>query len=422
MSIKSFKFNSLANRLILLVAILFSLFFVFLSLKWTFGNTIAKQAPTKEVAELSTKFAPNDPQTYFSLAALTEKGFLPEDFTKALEYYEKAASLSPNDFRLWMSLGKARERSGDGKGAEKAFRKALELAPNYSEVHWTLGNYLLRQGNSEEAFLEIRKAVEQDEKYANPAAMTAWQIFDGDLTQIANKIGDSASIKAGLAPFLAKQKRFDEAVSFWNTIPDADKRDKYKTNGEELFNQLIEAKSFRNALTLQMQLSAVEDEKAEVGKIFNGGFEKEIKSANAKFFDWKVGDAGQSQIAPDGGQKHGGERSLIMLFNSTTGKDLRTIQQTVVVEGSKNYKWEGFFRADLKTLGTLKWEIADANDGKILGSSNSVTNSAEWLPISADFTTLPDTQAVIIRLANINCKQGICPISGKLWFDDFTLR
>lgn len=422
MPIKSIQLNSVLPRLVILIAIIFVLFLTFLALKWSFGSTIAKQSDSKEIAEFATQLAPNDPQSYYSLASMNERSFLPDDFAKALENYEKAVSVSPYDFRLWLALGKARERSGDDKGAEKALRKALELAPNYSEVHWILGNFLLRQGNEEEAFLQIRKAVEQDEKYANPAVVTVWQIFNGDINLISQKIGDSTPIKASLAPFLVKQKRFDEALSFWNSIPNEEKTTTYRKVGEDLITQFIEAKSFRNALTVQTQISKPEDEKFTVGSIFNGDFEKEVKTSKANLFDWRITEGIQPGISLDPSQKHGGNRSLILLFNSDNGKELRTIQQTVVVESGRNYKLEGFYRSELKTLGTLKWEIADASDGKILATTNDVSASADWSPLSAEFTVPAATQAITIRLANLTCKQAICPVSGKVWFDDFSLR
>ena len=422
MSIKTFPINSLALRGVLIIPLLLCLFLSYTALKWSFGNTLAKQVEAKEIAEIAVQLAPNDPQSYFALGVQNEKSFLPENFAKALENYEKAVSVSPYDFRLWLALGKARERAGETKSAEKALRRALELAPNYAEPHWILGNHLLRQGNAEEAFLEIRKAVEQDEKFANPAVVTAWQIFDGDLMQISQKIGDSAPIKAQLAPFLAQQKRFDDALTFWNSIPNEEKITTYKKKGEELIGKFVEAKSFRNALTLQSQIATAEDEKFVISSIFNGDFEKEVKIANVGLFDWKISEGAQPQISLDGSQKHGGSRSLILLFNSDTGKELRSIQQTVVVESGKTYKLEGFYRADLKTIATLKWEILDATDNKVLASSNDFTNSADWTALSTEFTTLPTTQAVIIRLGNVTCKQGICPISGKLWFDDFSLK
>ena len=409
MSTKSFQINSLPLRLLPVLGILVSLFFVYTGIKWSFGNTIAKLSDSEELSEFAASLAPNDAQAYFSLAVMNEKSFTPESFKKALENYEKAVSLSPNDFRLWLALGKARERNGDSAEAEKAIRRALELAPNYAEVHWVLGNQLLRQGNSEEAFLEIRKAVEQDNRYANPAVVTAWQIFAGDVTRISQKIGDSLPIKAGLVPLLAKQNQLDDAFVFWNGIPTDEKTGTYKAIGDEFITQLTAGKKFHNALIVQNDVLSSEDGKAAIGSIFNGSFEKDVKPTNADYFDWKIAAGDQPQITLDGSQKHAGSRSLIFLFNSGTGKDLRTIQQTVAVESGRSYKLEAFARAELKILGSIKIEILDANDLKVIGSTQDITTSAEWNPLTADFTVPLNSQAIIIRLSGVSVQTIYLP-------------
>jgi tetratricopeptide (TPR) repeat protein len=422
MPIKSIQLNPLPLRLLMLAAIVFVLFFVYLTLKWSFGSMFAKQSEVKEVVELATEMSPNDPQGYYSLGLTHEKSFLPEDFVKALEYYEKAVRVSPYDFRLWLALGKARERNGDAAGAEKALRRALELAPNYAELHWTLGNFLLRQGVEDEAFTEMRRAIEQDAKYANPAVAVIWQLFEGNVDLISQKIGNSLPIKASLAPFLAKQKRFDEAFAFWNSIPEAEKATTYRKVSEDLRGQLFEAKSFRNALNVHNQIARPDEEKYTIGSIFNGDFEKEIKAAKADMFDWRLGDGIQPGISPDSTQKHGGSRSLTFIFNSDMGKDLRTIQQTVVVESQKAYKLEGFYRSELRTLGNVRLEVLDAADNNVLAAVETSPNAKEWAALTLDFTTPAATQAVIIRLGNMICKQALCPISGKFWFDDLVIR
>jgi tetratricopeptide (TPR) repeat protein len=421
MSIKSIQLNGL-SRLILLVAVVGVVFLTYLGLRWTFGKTLAQQADQKEIAELSTRLAPNDPQTYYALAVLNERSLLPEDLKKALENYEKAVSIAPNDFRLWLALGKARERSGDVAGAEKALQKAVEFAPNYAEVRWTWGNFLLRQGKENEAFSEISKAVVADEKYANPAVNLAWQIYDGDLNQISQKVGDSTAIKAQLSPFLVKQKRFDEAFNFWNSIPDEEKKTTYRKNGEEFFTQLVEAKSFRNALTVQSQIAKPDEEKFSVGVIFNPDFEQNVKPANASVFDWKLGEAIQPQISLDASQKQSGGRSLIMLFNSADGKQMRTVDQIVAVESGKNYKVEGFYRSDLKGLGVVKLEILDATDNKVLASADAQAVMKDWSSLAAEFSVPATSQGIIIRLGSVACKSALCPVSGKIWFDNFSLK
>lgn len=422
MAVKSLQVNTIVAKLIIAAAALLCLTAVIFVVRWGLGNTLSKETQNKELASMAIDFAPDDPQPYYTLAAINEKTFVLDDLPKAMQGYEKAVSLAPNDFRLWLALGKARERTGDTVGAEKALRKALELAPNYAEIHWILGNQLLRQGNAEEAFIEIRKAVEQNKTYANPAVVTAWQIFDGDVDQISQKIGDSAPIKAGLAPFLAKQSRFDEALFFWNSVPNDEKSTTYKANGEGILAQLIAQKKYRQALETRAQIYPSTDEKFIVGNVFNGDFERDVKIANANVFDWQIAAGQQPQIGLDDSQKHAGNKSLVMIFNSATGQEFRPIQQIIAVESGKAYKFETFYRSDLKTAATVNWQITDANDGKVLASTEAVANSAEWSPLTAEFTVPAATQAISLKLVRSACQQTICPITGKVWFDDVKLK
>lgn len=422
MAHKSFRINSIFPQLAILLIAVLCIIAVYFTASWCFGSTLALQAQTKEIAEIAIDLAPSDSQGYQKLASFYEKTFLIEDLPKALEAYEKAVALAPHDYRLWLALGKSRERNGDPKGAEKAFRKAVELAPNYAEVHWTLGNQLLRQGNDEEAFIEIRKAVEQDKNYAPQAVFTAWQIFDGDVSQISPKIGDSIPIKAGLAPFLAKQDRFEEALTFWNSVPEAEMSSTYKSYGDEIFTKLIEKKEFRKALAVYSQINKSDNENFSSGKIFNGDFERDVKTANAGAFDWQIAAGQQPQIGLDNSQKHGGGKSLVLIFNSQTGQEFRPISQIIVVESGKSYNFEAFYRSDLKAAATLQWEIVDAGDGKVLATTPPVQVSTDWSALSAKFSIPPTTQAIIIRLARAACQQGLCPITGKIWFDDINLK
>jgi tetratricopeptide (TPR) repeat protein len=415
--IKSIKLQTFASRIFLIFAGFACLTLFFFFAKWCFANALASKADTKEIAELTTQLAPSDPQTHYSLAVLSEKTFLPEDLPKSLAEYEQAAALSPDDYRFWFALGKARERNGDAPGAESALRKSLEFAPNYAQVQWALGNVLLRQGKIDEAFVEIRRAAEGDAKLANPTVSSAWQIFDGDLAQVKQNIGDSAQTNSALATFLAKQKRFDEAIEIWNALPAEEKKIGLKQSGEEFFREMLAAKRFRDALQIKTEIG--ETENFAPGKLSNGGFETEVKTKDASVFEWQIADGLQPQIGFDDAQKRGGNRSLVVVFNSATGKDFRWISQTVAVESGKSYRFEMFYKADLKTAATLKWEIVDASSDKILATTNSTLANSDWTNLQVEFTASETTQAVMVRLVREVCKSGICPIAGKIWFDDF---
>jgi len=420
--IKSIKIETAFQRALVLAAAVACLIAGFFFVKWCFANAISTRSPAKEVVVLSIALAPNDPQTHYALAVLNERTFLAEDLTGSLAEFERAVALAPHDFRLWLSYGRARERYGDAAGAEIALRKALALAPNYAQVRWTLGNVLLRRGKIEEAFAEIRLAAENDDSYRTPAVTAAWQTTGGNIADVNKYIGDSPDLNSSLAVFLAKQQRFEEAVQLWNALPAEYKRTIRKSDGEELFAALTAAKKYRDALQIQSSLTDESGaEKFTPGKITNGGFEAEVKREKAGVFDWRIADGAQPQIGFDDVQKRGGNRSLVIIFNSSDGKDFRQISQTVAVASAGKYVLDMFYKSSLKTAATLRWEIVDAADGKVLAATNAISNNADWTNLKVEFVAPENTQAVALQLAREQCKSIICPISGKVWFDDFSI-
>lgn len=421
MPVKTIEINSNQQRVFLFVGVVVVAFLAILFVKWSFGNTISIRAEQKEVAEVSTSFAPDDPQTHYASAVLLEKSFLPEDFEKSVAEYEKAAALSPNDFLLWLALGKARERNGDTEAAEKALRRAVELAPNYVDARWTLGNNLLRQGKSEEGFREIRMSADNGEKYVLPAIATAWTIFDGDISQIKRNIGDSAKLNAFLAVFLLNQNRFDDAFNIWNGISEVGKSEAYRAQSEEVYNRFLSAGKFRYARIVKASLDGF-DGSDVFGKITSGGFDNNVRQEKSDFFDWQIGAGAQPLIGYDDKVKRGGDLSLVIIFNSPDGLDFRNFSQTVAVEAGKTYSFKGFYKADLKTAATLRWEIVNATDNSIIATTDSIAATADWTNFESSFSVPQNAEAIIIRLARVKCGSTICPISGKVWFDDFSIN
>src|SRR5215207_3973893 len=137
--ITTIHLGALWRRVLLAVPLVAAGWGVWSAARWCLGNEVALWVPHVEgasggdVARAAARLAPDDPQTHFTLARLAERSFLPDDLTEAVRSYERAASLSPNDFRLWVELGRARGAAGDQVGAERALRRAAELAPNYPE-------------------------------------------------------------------------------------------------------------------------------------------------------------------------------------------------------------------------------------------------------------------------------------------------
>lgn len=416
---KSIKLASGTQRALLIIPALLILLGVVCGFSWYFGDAAAFTARQKETAETAVFFAPTNPLAHSSLATVKTQSFVPAVLSEALESYQQAAALSPHDWRYWYGLGRMRERMGDTEGAERAARRSVELAPNYAPVLWLHGNILLRRGQTAEAFNAMRRAAEADSNFAiHFANAVAQTLKTDDLSLLKQNLGDSAPVRAALVKYLSQDKKFDAAVNVWNELPAKEKSE----TAQDLTNALLAAKKHRAAVSVLSQSAASETDKPNVGKILNGDFEGEAINTNA--FSWQIAEGAQPQIAFDTTQKRGGARSLVIVFNSITGQEFRSVTQTVAVESNTGYSFEVFAKTgNLQSGGTVFWEIVDAADGKILTKTAAVpTGDSNWQKLNAEFTTGSTTEAVIIRLARAQCSVPPCSITGRVWFDDFSLN
>ncbi len=421
MEIKILDINTSLRRVALLGVGLLLIGVLLLCAKWSFANMASQRAESVEIAALTARLAPDDPQTHYAAAVVLERTFDQQDLERAIVEYETATALSPNNYLLWLALGRARERAGDADGAEKAVRRAFDLAPHYSVVHWTLGNILLRQGKPDEAFAEIRTAVAGDSNYADAAVAISWQMLEGNLDEVRIAIGDSPAATSALVLHLARAKNFDSAVEVLYAVPPDEHKTVFETVGDELHALLVQAKKYRSALRIQPMVQGG-SEHAYLGEITNPGFERLIKLQNAGTFEWQIAPGMHPQIVLSDGQKRTGAHSLWLIFNSTDGKEFRQVSQMAASEAGRTYELEMFYKSELKTAATMKWEIVDASTATLLGATDPLEAEADWSPLKARFSVPPASEAVMIRLVRDGCRSAICPISGRVWFDDFSLR
>lgn len=423
MPTKSIKLSSLTHRAALVAAALVLLIGVIISASWHIGNAAADSASQFDAAETAVFLAPSDPLAHAKLATLKMQSFVPTALTEALAESERAAALAPHDWRYWYALARMHERLGNGEKAELAARRAAELAPNYAQSLWLHGNILLRRGATDEAFAALRRAAQSDSTLAVHFINTAAQILNtDDFNRWRRAIGDAPPINAALVNYLIQdkkvdEKKFEQALTVWRDLPDKEKSETAK----DLAAALLNAKQFRNAVTIAAFAAAEETEKPAVGKIINADLESD--GINKGAFSWQIADGAQPNIAFDATQKHGGARSLIILFNSVTGQEFRAVSQIVAAESGANYNFSVFAKTGaLQTGGTVFWEIADAADNKVLAKTPAVpTGDSDWQQLSTTFTTGETTQAVTIRLVRVACTTPGCSITGRIWFDDFSL-
>jgi hypothetical protein len=413
-------------RILLVLAVILALIFCWFAVRWQIGNLLASGSTVsdpnvRENAAMAAVLAPSDPQTQWLLATIEQSKFSDDNYQTALAYFEKAVQLSPNDYRQWIELARAREQAGNIAGGEKSYQRSIELAPAYAFPRWQYGNFLLRAGRSGEAFEQLRKAAETSSRMRQQVFYLAWETFGKDPTQIEQAVGNTMPIRAGLAAFYGQKGLGNDALRMWNSLTEAEKEEN-RQSGELALQKLYENKQFRAALNFAKQLKT-EEVTPEAEKVQNAGFESDIGDQDKTNFGWKVTNIKQMDVRLDPGQKKEGKRSLRLAFSGYSQVTLQNIWQFVVVEPNSRYRLTFFLRtSELKSAGPPLLEVGDVESNKTLASTAPFPlGTNDWQQVRVDFSTPSKSDAVLIRTSRSFCGEN-CPIVGTVWYDDFNLQ
>jgi Flp pilus assembly protein TadD len=398
-------------------------------MRWGIGNTMAEAAPASyaadpaaafESAEAATRLAPHDPFPHLMLARLSQVSFDPAAVPRALAEYERAAALAPNDYLVWMEAGRARAALGDAEGGLAALRRAAELAPNYTHPRWHLGNALLRAGRVEEAFAELRRAADLDPGLRPQVFNLAWQVYAPDLARVVDAVGKTAESRAQLVGVLAGRGSLKEAQAVWAGLGHEGRAGQHAA-ADALARALSAKGQYRRALEV---LSEGGVKGLAVGQFADGGFESEILPPGRALFGWGVTQGG-GQVVIDARNAHGGRRSLRVNFAASGQVDFRNVAQVVVVEPGARYRLSHFVKTEeLRSTATLAVMVSEpaSPEATVAASAPLPQGTQDWQRVSFEFTAGPKTEAVLVRVVRVPCAEGVCPIYGKIWYDDFNLE
>jgi Flp pilus assembly protein TadD len=91
-----------------------------------------------------------------------------QDQQKAVDTYQKAMQISPNDAALHNNLGSVYAEMGKVADAQREFQKAADLNPaGASGYYYNLGVVMVNQGKMDEASTALKKAMDLDPSNAN---------------------------------------------------------------------------------------------------------------------------------------------------------------------------------------------------------------------------------------------------------------
>jgi hypothetical protein len=414
-------------RIFMVLTVLLVLVWSWFLVRWYIGNTFAEylnpDENTLDTARRAVSLSPSDPLAHWRLGQVTEKKFFAAELDQAINEFEAAVRLSPNDYRFWMSLGSAREQQGDTEKAEAAFRRAVALAPSYSYPAWYLGNLLLRSGRYDEAFAELRRASESDNELRPQLFNLAWEVYKPDLEPVKTAIGSSAEVRALFSQYLLGRDRHDDAIRLWNSLSENEKRANRNT-GRPIMTSLIGLKRFHDAMAIWNDFSPSLSHRAEIGKILDGGFESDLAPGSDETFGWRVKAAPQLQIGIDSKKKHDGGHSIRLAFQVRSRLNDIGLSQLVAVMPATDYDLEYYVKTEgLHSVSTPMIQIFDAADNALMATSSDAPNgNNDWQRVSIGFKTGEKSQAVIVRVNRAGCGEDYsCPIFGTLWYDDFNL-
>jgi hypothetical protein len=167
--------------------------------------------------------------------------------------------------------------------------------------------------------------------------------------------------------------------------------------------------------------------RAELGHVFDGGFEHAVSYGPENIFGWQVQGAPHMQVGIDPNKGYGGARSLRMTFLARANLEAINVSQLVAVEPDTEYEFECYVSTDkLETGSAPLVQISDAAGGAVLVSSSQAPNGThDWNRMSYTFKTGAKTEAIFLKIVRISCsteETPVCPIFGSVWYDDFSLK
>jgi Tfp pilus assembly protein PilF len=371
------------------------------------------------LAEQAISLNPANPEAHYARGiALLRTGKLME----AIQEFEQAVTLRPQDYALCLELARARQRQGDARGAIAAFLQAVNLAPYLAQPRWELGNFLLNNKYDEPAFAQLRQAAASDPLLLQSLIALAWRGYRGNPATLEWAIQPhTTEAHLELAHFLIKHGEVAYAMRLFRAAGALSSNQRYA-----LLAALLTAKQFREAY--EVWATGIEAkgmiDRGRIGRITNQSFEDRI--GDGPGFDWQIErDLDTVRAFVELSNPHTGTRSLGFDWSSDSNSSTQLISQLVLVEPKARYRLSFAARTQqLVTAGLPVILVIDAHGkGQVLAQSPPMpSGTSEWQDYSLEFATGEAIEAVHLSLRREQCSGEPCPIIGRLWLDSFSLQ
>ena len=137
------------------------------------STTTTTTSTTQQINNMSLirqleKTVAADPGNTDALAQLGHAYFDSNQYTRAIEAYQKYLELKPDDADIWTDLGVMYRRRGEPVEALRAFDKAIEVNPGHQQARFNKGVVLLSDQKDRNAAVKIWQELVE----INPSAKT----------------------------------------------------------------------------------------------------------------------------------------------------------------------------------------------------------------------------------------------------------
>jgi hypothetical protein len=413
------RWHTFVIRIFLLMSLLF---FIYLAVRRAVAAAYFRKGSPNAV-QTAIRWDPANPEYYDALGTLMHLYADRGNSDEIVLLYQNATRLSPHDAHFWADLGAGYDWAGRSNDALDAFQRARRLFPNSPEINWRLANFYVRAGKIPEALRTLQMVLQEDGT-AGRRVFTLATNATRDRNALLEMLPPQPPVFFDYLNFLIERGDIVAAEEVWARILQLglpfDLREAFPyLDGLIQHGELGQLSKTWSALAQRFP-AQVQSMVPSSNLVTNGGFESDILNGG---LDWRVLPIEGSVVSLDPVGVFEGVRALRITFDGSRNIDYGHVFQYVPVQAKTRYRFSGHMRVqDITTDSGPRFQACDAYDmGNIFVSSENLVGTSGWSEQHAEFTTLPDTRLLLLRVVRSVSNKLDNQIAGTVWIDDVRL-
>lgn len=357
------------------------------------------------------------PEALFRMA---EQSASKKQWPEARRYAEKAVKANALDGRALRVLAQVAAQNGNEQQALSLFNKAVALSPRDVPSHAWLLEHSLRNRQAKPATVHLDALLRVSPKFGDvliPQAMALAVNSAAQAVMIQHLAMNPPWRRNFLVALATSKYTSDQIVPVFTGINAISKLE--PGDYQPLIERLNKEGRYQQAYLTWANLIP-EKQRADLGNVFDGGFELPIEDQIAPF-GWLIQTVDGAQVSLFGTGGTLGENSLYVEFEGRRTPFAHVSQTLALPSG----QWQLRFRAKSDRLDNargLVWRVTCQNTGNILMDSEPMRGQFNWKEWQAAFSVPEDCagQRLILMIpARIEAETLI---SGSIWVDDVKIQ